>query len=131
MELVKWINEELERRGWTQRELARRADISPGQLSMVINQSRGGGPEFCKNIARAFGEPPEKVFRLAGLLPPFKNELEEGAAEFLYHWDRLTEAQQHEIAHMVKSLDEYNQEREREERDAQSHSGAGIEAAPA
>jgi transcriptional regulator with XRE-family HTH domain len=73
-ELSDWINEEIQKRGWKQAELAQRAKISTGTLSMVLNEGRGAGPKFCKSIARAFGIPPVEVFRRAGLLPPIRDD---------------------------------------------------------
>lgn len=68
MELTRWLIEELERRGWTQRELARRADTTSTTVSDVINGKRRPTWEFCEKIAQALGEPPTRLFRLAGLL---------------------------------------------------------------
>ncbi len=36
----------------------------------VISGHANPGPDFCLGVARAFNQPPEKVFRAAGLLPP-------------------------------------------------------------
>jgi transcriptional regulator with XRE-family HTH domain len=64
-----WILKELENRGWTQAELSRRAEIADATLSRIISGMRQAGPEAALAIARALGEPPEKIFRLAGILP--------------------------------------------------------------
>ena len=49
------------------------------------------GFEFCRRVARAFGEPPEKVLRIAGLLPA--RELDEEQLELLLHcFDQMDEA---------------------------------------
>ena len=47
----------------------RRAGLSQTAVSNVISGNRKAGPEFCVKVARAFGVPPEKVLRLAGILP--------------------------------------------------------------
>lgn len=64
-----WINQELNKRGWNQSELARRADISRGTLANIMNGNRGIGPETCTAIAEAMDLPAIEVFRAAGLLP--------------------------------------------------------------
>lgn len=64
-----WLAEELARRGWSHNELGRRADISQTAVSNVISGNRNPGCDFCIRIANALGEAPEKVLRLAGILP--------------------------------------------------------------
>lgn len=65
-----WIEEKLRENSWKQADLARASNITTAALSRLLSQERGVGIETCLGIARAFNEPPEKVFRLAGLLPP-------------------------------------------------------------
>ena len=67
-----WLQEELASRGWSAADLARRARLTTGAISHVINGSRRPGPDFCRAVARALGYPQELVFRKAGLIddPP-------------------------------------------------------------
>jgi transcriptional regulator with XRE-family HTH domain len=74
MEFPDWLNQELNKRGWTYSELARRAGISHSTVSTVISRASKPGPEFCLGIARALGLPPEDVFRKAELLPPLRDD---------------------------------------------------------
>lgn len=69
MDFSDWLTEELNSRGWTYSELARRAEISHSTVSTVVSRASRPGPDFCLGIARAFSLPPEEVFRKAGLLP--------------------------------------------------------------
>ena len=64
-----WLIGELDRRLWNNSDLARAASVEPGTISRIISGTRKPGPDVCLSIARAFREPPEKIFRLAGLLP--------------------------------------------------------------
>jgi transcriptional regulator with XRE-family HTH domain len=64
------IEDELKERGWSQSELAKRSDINPSTLSLILSGDRNPGPDICLGVARAFDLPPEDVFRTAGLLPP-------------------------------------------------------------
>lgn len=68
-ELTDFVNSKLADTGWTYNELARRADLSSGGISNVMTGLRRPGFDFCVGVARAFGEPPERVLRLTGLLP--------------------------------------------------------------
>lgn len=64
-----WLSEELVKRGWSHNELGRRANISQTAVSNVISGNRKPGADFCIKVAQALGEAPEKVLRLAGILP--------------------------------------------------------------
>ena len=65
-----WLLNELKRRGWSQRELARRAGLPQSTLSQAISGKRKISPEVCAAIALALGESPAHIMALAGLLPP-------------------------------------------------------------
>lgn len=64
-----WLAEELTKRGWSHNELGRRAGISQTAISNVISGKRNPGADFCVKIAQALNEAPEKVLRLAEVLP--------------------------------------------------------------
>lgn len=64
-----WINAQLNERGWSRSEAARRGDFSPSTLDKVIGGFSRPGPKLCTGLARAFGVPPDDVFRLANILP--------------------------------------------------------------
>lgn len=66
---VTWLTVEMDKRGWSNSELARRAGITPSNVSMVISGTRQPGWDFCAKIARPLGHSPEHVLRQAGLLP--------------------------------------------------------------
>ena len=68
-ELKVWLTEELKKRGWSHSELARRAGISQFAVSSTLAGTRNAGADFCLKVALALDELPEKVFRMAGLLP--------------------------------------------------------------
>lgn len=67
---VIWLNQQVDERGWTFNELGRRAGLSSGHISMVTTERQNPGYDFCIKVANALDEPPEKVLRIAGLLPP-------------------------------------------------------------
>ncbi|MCW5876144.1 MAG: helix-turn-helix transcriptional regulator [Anaerolineales bacterium] len=79
---VDWVLRELEKRSWSQAELARRSKISESHISHVFFGRRQPQITFCKGIARAFELPPELVLRKAGLLPPIREEAGSQALEW-------------------------------------------------
>ena len=49
------VVKELEKRGWSRSEAARRGDISPSMFDKVINGYAEPGMKFLKGISKAFG----------------------------------------------------------------------------
>ena len=78
--LSAFLNKELDERGWSQRELARRSGLSPTSISEVMSEKRGPGKRFCRAVAEALQVPPERIFQEAGIISsppdtPLFNEL--------------------------------------------------------
>ena len=71
LDFSEWVNTEMAIRGWNLSELARAAHITPTALEHGLRLPR---LEFCHALARAFNTYPDKVLRLAGLLPPDPEE---------------------------------------------------------
>ena len=94
---IPWLLTELKNRSWRPADLARRAGLSMGSLSNILNGNRRAGPDLCKAVAQALGEPPEKVFRLAGLLPPLPAAEDELLHELLETFKRLTPEKRREV----------------------------------
>lgn len=69
-ELARWLEIELNKRSWSPSDLARQASLGNSTVTRILNGTRKAGPEVCVAMAKALGEPAEKVFRIAGLLPP-------------------------------------------------------------
>ncbi|MBD3305304.1 helix-turn-helix domain-containing protein [candidate division KSB3 bacterium] len=95
-ELAEWINQRLFERDWSQSELARRAGLTPAQISRILSGTRGPSMQSCRAISRAFGEPPENLFRLAGFLPP-KPEEEPKLRDVLYRITLLDDEGREEL----------------------------------
>ena len=72
-----WLMGELEQRGWSNSELARRAGVVPSTVSMILSGQNRPGFEFCVKVSRAFNLRPEAVLRRAGLLPSLPPAVEE------------------------------------------------------
>ncbi len=68
-ELRIWLSQELKRRGWSYRELSRRAGISQALISRILGDNLPPSADFCLKISKTLDEPPEKLLRLANILP--------------------------------------------------------------
>jgi transcriptional regulator with XRE-family HTH domain len=87
-----WLQLELDKRGWRQADLARAANLDSAVISNLINSKRGPGEETCQSIAKAFGIPPETVYRAAGLLPPI-SERDERIETILHLAEQLPDVE--------------------------------------
>jgi len=105
-EFVTWLNDELNRRGWSNSELARRANVVPSTVSMILTQEKEPSPETCVGIARAFGIAPERVFRLVGILPPIiiGNDIEKEKQDLLDHFQYLKKEDRDTVRLIVQTL---------------------------
>mgnify|MGYP006307225799 CR=1 FL=1 len=98
-----WLEKEIDKRGWTMSELARRCDVSHPAISRVVSGERGAGPELCRAIAHAFDMPEEKIFRIAGLLSQLPAPEEDFPfAEVLALMQNLPPAERREILEYIR-----------------------------
>jgi len=103
-----WLTEELDKRGWSNSELARRSEVVPSTISMVISRQNQPGLDLCLGLARALHLPPEVVLRKAGLLPPEPDE-SELVSEMVYLVSRLDPQTQRLLVAQARALYELNQ----------------------
>jgi transcriptional regulator with XRE-family HTH domain len=101
--LENWLNEQLQTRGWSQSEAARRSGISPSMFSQVISGAAKPGPDFLTGIAQAFSITRREAFQRAGMIesePPTDTPtIQEMNQEFAY----LTAEEQEFWVGMLKS----------------------------
>ncbi len=64
-----WLTSEMEKHHYSQRAFAKTIGISQPFLSRVLSGEAKPSVDFCIKIAQALGEAPEKVLRLAEILP--------------------------------------------------------------
>jgi len=102
---AEWVNSEVERRGWSFRETARRAGLSATAVSQVVGGQANPGLDFCIGLARALKIPPEQVLRRAGLLPP-RAEGDELLDTLLHYYDLLSRGDQQRLLAIARSLAE-------------------------
>ena len=60
-----WLMSELDKRGWSRSEAARRGKISASMFDKVINGYAQPGMRFIEGIARAFGMSPSEILEIA------------------------------------------------------------------
>jgi transcriptional regulator with XRE-family HTH domain len=78
-----WLQSELDKRRWSQADLAYSAGISRAVVNKLLNRKTYPQPETLQAIARAFKLPIETVYRAAGLLPR-ETESESFEAEIIH-----------------------------------------------
>ena len=113
--LVDWLNEEIGERGWTIRELARRASLSHVTISNVLNGNQRPGLNFCKGIAQALRISTEEVLRRAGHLNPEPPETAK-ISDLIREFSALSEEGQDYIILFTKAVLEEEREKRRQER---------------
>lgn len=96
-----WLIKEINAKGWSQSELARKAGITRAAISLILSQSRKPGSDVCSGIAEALDYPPEFVFRMAGILPPARLD-DPTEEELLYLYDRLPNDRKQEIRDLIR-----------------------------
>ena len=87
-ELRDWITQELKKRHWSRRELARQTDLSPAIVQKTLKGERNPSSEFCVKVAQTLGESPEKLLRMAGILPQVDETLTHELSELIANLDR-------------------------------------------
>jgi transcriptional regulator with XRE-family HTH domain len=64
-----WLQMEMNKRGWSQSDLARSAELNRAVINKLINGKSHPQPTTLGAISRAFKIPIESTYRAAGLLP--------------------------------------------------------------
>jgi transcriptional regulator with XRE-family HTH domain len=77
--------------------------MSQTAVSTVLSGERKPGWDFCAEIAKVFGEPPERIFRLTGLLPPQPSQ-GQNEDQLLATYRQLPIQQQDFIISMLRGL---------------------------
>jgi len=100
-----WLTDELEQRKWSHSELARQAGLSQAVISRVLSGERKAGADFCVKVAQVLGEPPEKVLRLAEILPPLQaSEGDPVLADILDNLHSMNTEQRQEALRYIQFL---------------------------
>jgi transcriptional regulator with XRE-family HTH domain len=99
-----WLLHEMDKRGWSQSDLARSADLNRAVIHKLLNGQSTPRPATLAALARAFRIPIERIFRIAGLLPEIP-ESESLIEEVNYQFRQLRSPQRKATALMlIKAL---------------------------
>jgi len=96
-DFITWLNSELKNLGWNDAELAKRANMTPSAISMVLDGTRNPGPRFCIGVAKAFKMPQVDVFCKAGLITQCDREEDQTIARIIEYLRRLTPSERTEV----------------------------------
>jgi len=109
--MITWIEQEIQDRGWTIRELARRSDLSPSTVSEILNRNTQPGLKFYLGMSKAFKVPRQWVFRLAGVLEPsiIGEDNAEHKEKLLDYFDVLDSQGRRTILSLAQTLYEQRQ----------------------
>jgi len=69
IDFSEWLQAEIDKRGWSQSDLARSADLNRAVINKLLNGKSHAQPATLEAISRALRIPIEITYRAAGLLP--------------------------------------------------------------
>jgi len=95
-----WLQVELDRRGWSQSDCARSANLNRAVINKLLNGKSKPQPATLAAIARAFKIPVETAFRAAGYLPASLDG-DETTVELIYIFKSIQSPQRRATAIML------------------------------
>jgi transcriptional regulator with XRE-family HTH domain len=107
MDFSTWLAQEVEKRGWSFNELARRSGVSSAMISLVMTGHRNPGVDFCNGVARAFKTSPIVVLAKAGIIPP----LDDNDLSFRELWHHVRKLSHRDRAHLIQIAKEWSREK--------------------
>jgi transcriptional regulator with XRE-family HTH domain len=87
-----WLQSEMDKRGWSQSDCARSADLNRAVINKLLNGKSRPQPSTLIALARGFKIPVETVYRAAGLLPP-SIDGDDTTEEFIYIFNSIQSPQ--------------------------------------
>ena len=96
---------EMNKRGWSQADLARASNLSTAVISNLINEKRNPGRITCQSIARGFRLPKEEIYRTAGLLDEITAQ-DKVIEIIVYRMKYLTDRQLDEVMRYIDFIRE-------------------------
>lgn len=105
-----WLSEELDRRNWSHRELARQTGFSHSFVSKAISGERSPSVNFCAKVAEVLNEPLEKVLRLAEILPSFPHSEDPVLQELIDLARTLPPNQRQQVLDYIKFISQQHRE---------------------
>ena len=96
-----WLLHELDKRQWSQSDLARASGLTRGAISNIVNEKSSLGLDSVTGIAKAFRIPVTEVLAAAGVIPKVakKNAEEE---QLLYLFRQLSNYDREAVLNFVE-----------------------------
>lgn len=111
-----WLQAEMDKRGWSQSDLARYADLNRAVINKLLNGKSHPQPPTLEAISRALKIPIEITYRAAGLLPT-TTENDDAIEEAIHVLKRFQSAQRKATAvALLKALINEEESEQRPER---------------
>lgn len=102
VEFIDWLTDMMNKKGWSQADLARKTGLNSSTVSMVMTGTRKPGSEVCRALAKAFDLPEIYVFSMAGLLTPIEyDEVSEEFRVVLHELSREGRTDLMQVARMI------------------------------
>jgi transcriptional regulator with XRE-family HTH domain len=115
-----WLQLELNRRGWSQSDCARSANLNRAVINKLLNGKSKPQPPTLAAIARAFKIPVETAYRAAGLLPPNLDD-DDTIVELVHIFKSLQSPQRKATAIMLLKALVAEEENEQRSDDKEKH----------
>lgn len=107
-----WLQTEMDKRGWSQSDLARAAELNRAVINKLLNGKSHPQPSTLEAISRALKIPVEIMYRAAGLLPANRDH-DDASEEAMYIFRSIQNSQRRATAiTLLKALmEEENEQR--------------------
>lgn len=96
-----WLLHELNRRGWSQADLARKAYMTTSTVSNLLNGRRQVGLGTANSLAKAFRVPVPEILSVAGLIPKIPESTAE-EEQLLYLFRQLSDYDREAVLNFVE-----------------------------
>lgn len=101
---AEWLQAEMDKRGWSQSDCARAADLNRAVINKLLNGKSSPQPLTIAAIARALKVAMETAYRAAGLLPPI-DDSDDTLEELIYTFKSIQSPQRKATAlTLIKAL---------------------------
>jgi transcriptional regulator with XRE-family HTH domain len=115
MGFAEWLDGELNIRGWSRSEAARRGGVSASMMDKVINGHAQPGMTFYKGIAQAFQMPLKEVLIQAGELDERPAEDSPSFFEWIRIWLSASDEERDRLLERAEQLAKENKEKKGKE----------------
>ncbi|MBX3005979.1 MAG: helix-turn-helix transcriptional regulator [Anaerolineales bacterium] len=96
MSFSEWLSAEMQKRDWSQSDLARASGLRRATISNVLNRVRQPGTAVLHALARGLDLPLDLVYRKAGLLPT-RAEPTDAELRWLHIFEKATDKERAEL----------------------------------